>query len=115
MEDKFFILPCVVIAMFLYFFNLENYYLGLDLADYPLHALNILKHGVPYFLDSSPPTFDSRLAVDGVWAYHPWLGMYLIAAAFLLFGDTTLGAVFPTALSGILALPILYRLAKEVS
>ncbi len=114
LEDKYFLGGLTIAGAFLYLFNIDNYYLGLDQGDYLIHALHILEHGVPYILGDNPPFFDSRFAVDGVWGYHPWLGMYLIAGSVAIFGQTTLGGVFPSALSGLLSIFAIYYLAYQV-
>jgi hypothetical protein len=114
LEDKYFLSALTVCGAFLYFFNLNNYYLGLDQADYLIHAVHILEYGVPYILGDNPPFFDDRFAVDGVWGYHPWLGMYLIAGSVAIFGQTTLGGVFPSAISGLLSIYAIYYLAHLI-
>jgi hypothetical protein len=113
-EDKYFLSALTIAGAFLYFFNLDNYYLGLDQGDYLIHAIHILEYGVPYILGDTPPFFDSRFAVDGVWGYHPWLGMYLIAGSVALFGQTTLGGVFPSAMCGLLSIFAIYYLAYQI-
>ncbi len=114
LEDKYFLIGITIAGAFLYFFNLNNYYLGLDQADYLIHGTHILEYGVPYILGDTPPFFDSRFAVDGVWGYHPWLSMYLIAGSIAIFGQTTLGGVFPSAVSGLLSIPAIYYLARLI-
>lgn len=113
-QEKYFLSALIFAGAFLYFFNLNNYYLGLDQADYLIHAIHILEYGVPYILGDTPPFFDSRLTVDGVWGYHPWLGMYLIASSIAIFGQTTLGGVFPSAVSGLLSILAIYYLAHLI-
>ncbi len=113
-EDKYFLSVLTFFGAFLYFFNIDNYYLGLDQADYLIHAVHILEYGVPYILGDTPPFFDSRFTVDGVWGYHPWLGMYLIASSIAIFGKTTLGGVFPAAVSGLLSILAIYYLAHLI-
>ncbi len=110
-EDKYFLSALTFIGAFLYFFNLDNYYLGLDQGDYLIHAIHILEYGVPYILGDTPPFFDNRFAVDGVWGYHPWLGMYLIAGSIAVFGQTTFGGVFPSAMCGLLSIFAIYHLS----
>jgi 4-amino-4-deoxy-L-arabinose transferase-like glycosyltransferase len=113
-SDKFFLLPAILLGTFLYFYNLDNYFLGLDLGDYPVHALHILEYGVPYILGDDPPIFDPSFTVDGVWAYHPWLGMYCSAISIWLFGQTTFAAVFPTGVAGVFSILGLYHLSRKV-
>lgn len=113
-SDRYFLGIALSLAAFLYFFNLDNYYLGLDQGDYPLHALHILEYGVPYILGENPPYFDPRFAVHGVWGYHPWLSMYLVAGSIGLFGNTTFAGVFPTALCGVLSVLAIYYLAMLI-
>ncbi len=109
--DKYFLSLLTIVGAFLYFYNLDNYYLGQDQGDYLLHAIHILEYGVPYILGETPPFFDVRFSVDGVWGYHPWLSMYLIAGSIAVFGQTTLGGVFPSAISGLLSIVAIYYLA----
>ncbi|MEC7640686.1 MAG: hypothetical protein VYC17_00880 [Nitrospinota bacterium] len=111
-QDNPFIIFATFFACFLLFFNIDNYYMGMDEGDYPTHALNILKYGVP---QTEGHFFNPILTVDGVWAYHPWLGMYLTAFSILILGQTTLAAKLFPILAFVFAIFQIYRLAYRLS
>ena len=50
------------------------------------------------------------LKADTTWKWHPWGSFAVAAASIKLFGQTTLAARLPFALSGLLTILILYRL-----
>lgn len=48
------------------------------------------------------------------WTYHPWLQFYITAAAFALFGATTVAARLPFALFGVVCVVATYRLTLSL-
>jgi len=81
---------------------------------------------IPFTPDSSNGTyFDETYFARAAWEYvqgieptetsHPPLGKLLIASGVLLFGMTPFGWRFMPALAGVLAVPLLYLLARRLS
>jgi len=111
-SDANFLIPLTLVSGFLLTYNIDNYYIGQDEGDYAVHALNVIKNGVPkidqYF-------FDPHFTINGIWAYHPWLGMYLNALSISILGNTTLAAKFFPILCTLFAIFPIYNLALRVS
>lgn len=91
------------------FYNLG--YLDLqawDEALYAVRAESILKYGV--WLDQA------RYAIDGLYStLHPPLYVWLTAISFSIFGVTELAARIPSALFGLLTIPMIYHIGKRLS
>src|ERR1700738_1555430 len=104
------LIAAMVGALFI-FTNLGADYLWEDEGDTGALAVNILKFGVPKawdgaaFLDSD---HGARLNRDLVMVTHPWVQYYLAAASFLVFGQNTLAARLPFALSGWMSILLTY-------
>ena len=106
--------PVVVVAVagaILIFGGLSADYLWEDEGDTAALAVNILKFGVPKawdgqaFLDSD---HGARLNRDLVMVTHPWVQYYLTAGSFIIFGQNTLAARLPFALSAWLSIFFVY-------
>ena len=86
-------------------------YLWEDEGDTAALAVNVLKFGVPKawdghaFLDSD---HGARLNRDLVMVTHPWVQYYLAAGSFFIFGQNTLAARIPFALSAWLSILLVY-------
>src|SRR5215470_4682706 len=99
------------IAALLIFTNLGSDYLWEDEGDTAALASNILKFGVPRawdgaaFIDSD---HGARLNRDLVMVTHPWVQYYLAAGSFLIFGQNTLAARLPFALTGWMSILLVY-------
>src|SRR6185503_13510160 len=99
------------IAAILIFTNLGRDYLWEDEGDTAALASNILKFGVPKawdgaaFLDSD---HGARLNRDLVMVTHPWLQYYLAAGSFLVFGQNTLAARLPFAITAWMSILLVY-------
>jgi len=105
----------VVVAALLLLPRLESSgLLWQDEAETAVLAKNTLAFGYPKVFDGVNRVNPGLPAGPwDSWAYHPWLQFYVAAAAFQLFGATTVAARLPFALLGVVCLVATYRLALQ--
>lgn len=97
----------ILLAAFLLFYNLDDRLLWGDEAETALFAQNILKFGIPKAADGKNYlTYLGRgydTNENDVLVWTPWLGEYMTAASFYLFGKSTFTARLPFALTALLS------------
>lgn len=101
------------LAAVLIFVHLGRDYLWADEGDTAVFAASITKFGVPRAWDGVTFTdsdFGAQLTSGLVMVGHPWLQYYVVAASFLLFGETTWAARAPFALAAVATLTVVYWL-----
>lgn len=105
----------MVVAAVLLFWGLGGRDLWQDEAETAMLAKNILRFKRPVVFDginlvSSEAGKD--FGPDMVWRWSPWLQFYLAAASMALFGLNTAAARLPSALLGLLCLPLTFYFAR---
>ncbi|MBI2217405.1 MAG: glycosyltransferase family 39 protein [Candidatus Rokubacteria bacterium] len=117
--DPRFALPALLlVAAVLLFTGLDDRYLWDDEAETALLARRIQAIGLPIAHDGRD-LISQGCGLDAdrnyLWAFHPWLPMYLTAGSFALLGESTFTARLPFALLGFASVLSLYFVAQRVS
>ncbi len=114
-KNKLFCL-LLLIAILLMFWNLGDRIMSGDEAGYSTHSLNILKYGYPRMYDgTSFVGFEYQIGPGYAFMMNTWLGEYMIAFAFLIFGVSNFAARFFPVLFGLATLVLVYYLALRIS
>ncbi len=103
----------IVLSAVLIFPRLGENVLQVDEGSDSFYSLAILEHGYPatqYGLNE----FGHSIAIDGIWKQQPWFPFYVRAVSFYVFGQNSFAARFPSALIGVLSVPLLYFLSLKV-
>ncbi|MBF0456600.1 MAG: glycosyltransferase family 39 protein [Nitrospirae bacterium] len=112
-------LALAVFAALTLFYNLGDRLLWGDEATTALLAESITKHGLPKVSDGknlitfAGPNVDANK--EQVWTWTPWLGEYLAAASFSIFGKSTAAARLPFAAFGFFCVILLTRLVYKMT
>lgn len=118
MRRMLFWAPLVACALLFHFKNLGSTSLWQDEAETAVLARHTLHFGVPKVFDGLN-LVSQNLGTDhdehGVWNYSPWLGIYLTAASFALFGESNVTARLPFVLASLVTLLFLYKSARRWS
>lgn len=107
------LLLVTAVGALLIFANLDNRYLWEDEAETALLARRVLRFGVPIAWDGRDlisQECGTDYDTNYLWRQAPWLPVYVTAASFRLFGESTLAARLPFAALGVLSLVSLYVL-----
>jgi len=106
----------IVVSAILIFTNLGGMYLWQDEAETALLSMNTLRYGYPRVWDgknlvtqAAKGRFYNR---EYVQIEHPWLPYYLTAASFWAFGASPFTARLASALVGLFAVFLLYRVSR---
>jgi 4-amino-4-deoxy-L-arabinose transferase-like glycosyltransferase len=113
--DRIILSAVVLVACFLFIFNLDNQYLWQDEAQTALISKTILTDNIPLGYDGKN-YFSQDLGIEYgnnyMWKWHPWFPFYLLALFFKIFGVSTFVARLPFALLGIGSVLLIYYFAK---
>lgn len=113
------LLVTVLVGALLLLWNLDGRWLWQDEAETALLGRSILAHGVPVAFDGqnliSQEVGREFEAPSYIWRWSPWVQFYGAAAGLKIFGNTTLGARLPFALTGILTIFAVYAAALQIS
>ena len=103
----------MILSIFLIFPRLGENVLQVDEGSDSFYSLTILKYGYPATSDGLNE-FGGVIGIDGVWKQQPWFPFYVRALSLLFFGQNSFAARFPSALLGVLSVPLLYFLSLMV-
>lgn len=107
----------VLFSAFVLFYDLGDRMLWGDEAETALLGANIIKYGVPKATDGK--NYVTLIGAgrdtnkDDIWVWRPWLDLYLTAASFALFGQTTATARLPFVLIAFLSVIFLAFIAHR--
>ncbi|KWT85001.1 ArnT family glycosyltransferase [Candidatus Magnetominusculus xianensis] len=112
-------LALFVFTAYLLFYNIGGRPLWGDEAESALLAVNITKYGLPVNTDGKNTITLYGQNVDSnenhIWTWRPWLGEYLMAASFSIFGKSTAAARLPFAIVGFISVFALMFLVFRIS
>lgn len=117
-KECLFLTLALVVALFVFLYNLDNQYLWQDEAQTALVSKTILTHGIPLGYDGK--NFFSQQTKDEyggkyIWKWHTWMPFYLVAVSFKIFGTNTFAARLPFALFGVATVLLTYFFTKSLS
>lgn len=104
----------IILSVVLIFPRLGENVLQIDEGSDSFYSLTILKYGYPAGSDGINE-FGHTHTIDGVWKQQPWFPFYVRALSLFLFGQNSFAARFPSALLGVLSVPLLYFLTLKFS
>ena len=107
------LLLLIVLSVVLIFPRLGENVLQVDEGADTFYSLTILKYGYPATSDGINE-FGHTHAINGVWKQQPWFPFYVRALSLYVFGQNSFAARFPSALFGVLSVPLLYFLSLKV-
>jgi len=106
----------LVMGFFLLFFNLGNRILSGDEAGYSILAKNIIEYGYPRMFNGDYLVgFEYQIGPNYAYMMNTWLGEYVIAFSYLLFGVSNFTSRLFPALFGFLTLILLYFFALKIT
>ena len=106
----------LVVAAFLLLYHLDHRPFWQDEAETGCLARNVLKYGVPKAFDGvNLISQENRqeFGQDYLWAWSPWLQIYVAAASFYLAQPGTVAGRLPFALLGLGSVLLVYLLVKR--
>ena len=104
----------IFLSIVLIFPRLGENVLQIDEAGDSFHSLTTLKFGYPAISDGINE-FGRNISPDGILKLQPWFTFYVRALSLYLFGQNSFAARFPSALLGVLSVPLLYLLTFKLS
>src|SRR5437899_334000 len=107
----------LALAALLLFFNLGGRYFWQDEAETVLLGKSILRSAAPYAFDGTNVVSQEagrEFGPDFLWRWAPWLQYYVAAGSIGLLGTTPLAARLPFALLGLLTVPLVFILARDL-
>lgn len=106
----------LLLALFLLFFNLGGRILNGDEAGYSVLARNILEYGFPRMFNGEHFVgFEHQIGPDYAYMMNTWLGEYIIALSYLLFGVSNFTSRLFPALFGFATLVLLYFFSLKIA
>ncbi len=110
------LLAILLIASPLYLYALDRPIFWQDEAEQALHARRILETGLP-LVGEGAERISQEEGIEAGWRglqlYHGFLPIYVTAASFAVFGESTWAGRIPFALCGLLVVVLTYALARH--
>lgn len=118
MFEKFdpFFLIIILVATFLFLFNLNSRPFWQDEAETACLARNVLRYEIPRAYDGVNLISQEaglEFGQDYIWRWTPWLQIYITAAAFSIGGFSTTAGRFPFAAFGLICIFLVYFLVRR--
>ncbi|PIQ96747.1 MAG: hypothetical protein COV67_07840 [Nitrospinae bacterium CG11_big_fil_rev_8_21_14_0_20_56_8] len=108
----FFLVPYTFLLAFL---GLGDSALQVDEAADTFVSRTILLSGLPSHTDGINVTMPFADVYNGLFVYRTWVPYYLQAGSLAIFGETTFGARFPSALTGCISVIALYFFGAQLT
>ncbi len=106
----------VFVGAFLLVPRIGEQHLWQDEAQTALLARTVVETGMPRAFShgqSLSQEDGTEAGADGLWHWHPWLSFYVVAASFVVFGQTTAAARIPFVLFGIATIVWLFQFVRK--